>query len=65
MRAPSKKASALISYANTPGIIATLVSARLASLVELQTVLGPYDAYRLLEIHMIDQHNQGVLNGNS
>ena len=63
MRAPSKKASALSQYANTPGIIATLVSARLASLVELQTVLGPYDAYRLLEIHMIDQHNQGVLNG--
>ena len=54
----------MLSYANTPGIIATLVSARLATLNELQTALGPYDAYRLLEIHTIDQHNRAVLNGN-
>ena len=44
-------------YSNTPGIIATLVSARLATLHELQTIYGPYDAYRMLEIHQIDQLN--------
>ncbi len=44
-------------YSNTPGIIATLVSARLATLNELQTIYGPYDAYRMLEIHQIDQLN--------
>ena len=44
-------------YSNTPGIIATLISARLATLHELQTIYGPYDAYRMLEIHQIDQLN--------
>ena len=43
--------------ADAPGIIATLVSARLATLHELQTIYGPYDAYRMLEIHQIDQLN--------
>ncbi|WAX22794.1 hypothetical protein MAJJADAN_00032 [Pseudomonas phage Amjad_SA] len=46
-----------------PGVIATLVSARLATLHELQTVYGAMDAYKLLEVHLIDQHNRGVLNG--
>jgi hypothetical protein len=64
VKAPNKLASQLISYTNTPGIIATLVSAGLATLDELQTVYGPYDAYQMLEIHRIDQHNRGVLNGN-
>jgi hypothetical protein len=54
-----------VAYTNTPGIIAALVSSRLATLNELQTVLGPYDAYRLLEIHMIDQHNTAVINSSN
>lgn len=48
-------------YSNTPGIIATLVSARLATLHELQTLYGPYDAYRMLEIHQTDQINSARL----
>lgn len=55
----------MLGYANTPGIIATLVSARLATLAELQTVYGPQDAYQMLEIHLIDQHNTRALNANS
>lgn len=47
----------MIPYANSPGIIATIVSAKLATLHELQTIYGPYDAYRMLEIHRIDQLN--------
>jgi hypothetical protein len=54
----------MIAYTNTPGIIATLQSAGLATLHELQTVYGPLDAYRMLENHLIDQHNRGVINGN-
>jgi len=50
----------MLEYRNTPGIIAALVSARLATFVELQTVLGPYDAYQLWEIHRIDQHNRAL-----
>ena len=55
----------MIRYHNMPSIIATLVSARLATLHELQTVYGPYDAYQMLEIHMVDQHNAKVIYGNS
>lgn len=52
----------LASYANTVGIIATLISSKLATLNELQTIYGPYDAYRMLEIHHIDQINSARLN---
>ncbi len=54
----------MIKYHNMPAIIATLVSARMATLHELQTVYGPLDAYNMLEIHMIDQFNSRVLHGN-
>lgn len=54
----------MIRYENVPAIIATLTSARLATLHELQTVYGPQDAYNMLEIHMIDQFNSRVLHGN-
>jgi len=53
----------LVSYANNPGIIASLVSARLATLHELQTVYGAQDAYRMLEIHQIDAYNAPILRG--
>ena len=64
VQAPGKSAGSFIKYRNTPGIIATLVSSRLATLNELQTVYGPYDAYQMLEIHLVDQHNRGLVNGN-
>lgn len=51
----------MIAYTNTPGIIATLISAGLATMHELQTVYGSCDAYRMLEIHQIDRHNRGVM----
>ena len=55
----------LIPYANTPGIISVLVSARLATLHELQTCYGPYDAYQMLEIYQIDKLNElRINNGN-
>jgi hypothetical protein len=47
----------LVSYANTPGVIASLISARLATLNELQTVYGAYDAYQMIDIHRIDAYN--------
>jgi len=55
----------MIAYTNTPGIIATLISSGKATLAELQTVYGPLDAYRMLEVHLIDQHNARVIRGNS
>jgi len=35
-----------------------VISARLATLVELQTVLGVEDLYNLLEVIAVDRHNQ-------
>jgi hypothetical protein len=38
------------------------VSAKLATLLELQTVYGAEDMYLLLEILTVDQHNQAIAN---
>lgn len=35
-----------------------MISARVASLVELDTVLGVEDLYNLVEILQVDAHNQ-------
>ena len=45
---------------NVPRVIAAVVSSRLATLVELDTVLGAEDLYMLLEILTVDAHNQRV-----
>jgi hypothetical protein len=49
-------------YGNLPPIIGTIVSSKLATLVELQTVLGVQDAYDLIEIISVDAHNHKVVN---
>jgi hypothetical protein len=38
------------------------VRAKLATLIELQTVYGIKDAHDLLEIHLVDAHNARILN---
>lgn len=38
-----------------------IVSRKLATLYELQTVYGSNDAYDLLEIIAVDNHNEGVM----
>jgi hypothetical protein len=48
----------LLSYLNVPPLIGTLVSGRMATLCELQTVYGIMDAYNLLEIFTVDRHNE-------
>jgi hypothetical protein len=45
-----------------PRLIATLISSKLATLYELDTVYGVEDAYVLLEILAVDNHNQRVVN---
>lgn len=42
-------------------LIGTLVSSKIATLHELQTVYGSLDAHNLLEIVMIDAHNERTL----
>lgn len=46
-----------------PAIIGALVSAKAATLYELQSVYGVADAYNLLEILNVDLHNRQVASG--
>ena len=41
-----------------PRVIGAVISTRLATLVELDTVLGIEDAYNLLEIAAVDAYNR-------
>lgn len=56
---------ALLEYLNVPAIIGTIVSSRLATLAELQSVYSAEDAYNFLEIISINNYNEAKINGNS
>ncbi len=45
-----------------PQTIATVVSARLATLHELDTVYGLEDLWMLIEVNSVDTHNRNVIN---
>ncbi|MES2348872.1 MAG: transcription elongation factor GreA [Pseudomonadota bacterium] len=45
-----------------PAAIGTIVSKRLATLHELDTVYGTQDVYDMLEIIAVDNHNLRILN---
>ncbi|WP_371683003.1 MULTISPECIES: transglycosylase [Enterobacteriaceae] len=45
-----------------PSTIATIISSKLATLYELDTVYGTEDLWRLLEINTVDNYNQMVIN---
>ena len=47
-----------------PRTIGAVISARLATKVELDTVLSVEDVYDLLEIISVDAHNKRVANKN-
>jgi hypothetical protein len=52
----------LVEYTNVPKTIATVVSSRLATLRELDTVYGTTDMWCLLEVIAVDNHNDSVMN---
>jgi 4-diphosphocytidyl-2C-methyl-D-erythritol kinase len=52
----------LIDYANVPRSIGTVVSRRLATLHELDTVYGTADLHDMIEIIAVDAHNQRLAN---
>jgi hypothetical protein len=45
-------------YVNVPPIIGAVISARMATMAEIETVLGMEDIYDLLEIMAVDAHNK-------
>mgnify|MGYP001104607550 CR=1 FL=1 len=52
----------LIDYPNMPRTLGIVISAGKATLHELETVYGIEDVYDMLEIIMVDAHNQRILN---
>jgi len=51
----------LIPYHNVPASIATLISAGLATLHELDTVYGTEDLWMMLEVNAVDAHNKYLM----
>jgi hypothetical protein len=43
-------------------LIGTLVSSKICTLYELQTIYGIQDAHAMLEIVSVDAHNHNLLN---
>ena len=58
---PKKGTITLMQYKNIPPVIGVIVSRKLATLVELETVYGVRDAYDLLEIAVVDAHNDQAI----
>lgn len=50
----------LADYVNVPYTIAAVVSSRLATLHELDTVYGLEDLWTLLEVNSVDLHNRSL-----
>lgn len=48
-------------YRNIPPIIGTVISKRIATLHELDTVYGTRDLYDMLEVVTIDDYNKELL----
>ena len=51
----------LAEYKNLPASVGTVISARLATLVECQTVLSIEDVYNLIEVLAVDANNRRVM----
>jgi len=51
-----------MEYANVPAMIGTIVSRRLATLHELDTVYGTQDMHDMIEIIAVDNANTRTLN---
>lgn len=52
----------MLEYTNIPRTVATVISGKLATLIELQTVYGIEDMWNLLEIIIVDNTNARVVN---
>lgn len=59
---PAGRSGGLIDYVNLPPMIGVVISSRLASLQELQTVYGVGDLFNIAEILSVDAYNRRELN---
>ncbi len=51
----------MLEYTNLPRSIGMVVSHQMATLHELQTVYGLEDLYDMIEILLVDNHNQRLM----
>lgn len=51
----------LATYANVTSAIGVLLSTRMATLHELDTVYGMADAYNMLEVVQVDDYNKALM----
>lgn len=49
-------------YSNVPVIVGQLLSRRMATWNEMQTIIGVEDGYRMLEVAIVDNYNQHLAN---
>lgn len=57
---PGGRASGLIDYVNLPPMCGMIVSSKLATLQELQSVYGVGDLFNLAEVISVDGYNRRV-----
>lgn len=50
----------LLEYSNLPKTVGAIISSRLGTLLECDTVYSVEDVYLMLEVLMIDAHNKAV-----
>ena len=62
IRGSSSTAKRIVEYQAAPQTISTVVSSKLATLHELDTVYGVEDMWILLEINAVDRHNAYTVN---
>lgn len=58
---PAGRSSGLIDYANLPPMCGMVISAKLATLDELQSVYGVGDLFNLCEVIAVDAYNRREL----
>ncbi len=56
-----KPVRGLVNYANIAGILGTLITYKMATLNELQTVYSLEDAYLIYEILTVNSYNERIL----
>jgi hypothetical protein len=52
----------IVSYLNLPHTLAAVISDRMATLHELDTVYGVEDLWLMLEVRSVDNHNRALMN---
>lgn len=48
----------MVTYQNVPQTIATAMTSRLCTKIELDTVYGTEDLWDILEVHTVNSHNE-------